>query len=143
MKIVNNLIFTLASIQKVFLKNAGHVLHWAESHVEAFSSLLSFYEATFKNFKSLLDKSLLEKLLAQTMEEEWMRILKEFSEGMLFEGQFKWIQQSERHRIIMKTWKFFTSLMQSLAQHNFQTRQSQTAKKYRVENVCRWIFGRV
>lgn len=119
-KIANNLIFSMSSGQRIFIRSAGQVLQWTESHVEAFRSFLSFYEAGFKKFKSPKEMTLLGRLVSQVMAKEWTRLLKEFAEGMLFENAFQWISSEERHSIIVETWNFFVALVQAVRQLNEQ-----------------------
>ena len=125
-KIANNLIFALGSMQKTFLKSSGHIVQWTEAEIQAFSSVLSFYDLIFKKCKSLKDIIVFEKSVAQNMEEEWMRLLKDFTENMCSDDPFSWLPDKERHEIVTKTLRFFTSLMRSLAHLHKQKENMQS-----------------
>ena len=117
-EIANNLVFTLNSAQKTYIKSAGHVLQWTETHVQAFRCLLSFYESIFKKCMSVKDRILFEKLVIQTMDETWKGLVRGFCDAILFRQPFPWLNPTERDQIIAEILLYFTSLMKGFACFN-------------------------
>ena len=117
-EIANNLVFTLNSAQRTYIKSAGHVLQWTETHVQAFRSLLSFYESIFKKCISVKDRVLFEKLVIQTMDENWKGLLRAFCDAILFREPFPWLYPTQRDQIIAEIFLYFTSLMKGFACFN-------------------------
>jgi len=123
-QITSTMLPTLESLKRPFLRIGGNVLSWTEAHVQSFSSLLSFYEQIFKKLITLNDIRLYPRLVEMALDDDWMQIMRELSKGLLFDDEYKYLLQNDRHRIIVDSWKYMTTLMDSIKTINSRNDKS-------------------